>query len=79
MELGGGARAFFFLWRVDVCELNSFGSCVEEGSAHQAHQMGLAVREVTAAPGTFPDSSCSTGASGIRGSFSLPECQGTSA
>lgn len=77
MELGGQTRIFFFLWGVDVYEPHSFGRCVKEGNAHQPNPMGLAVREVTAAPGTFPDSPCGAGASGIGGSFSLPECQGT--
>lgn len=40
----------FFLWKVDVCELNNFGSFVEEGNTHQANQISLAVRGVTAVP-----------------------------
>lgn len=55
----------------------ALGAVLKEGNAHQPNQMGLAVREVTAAPGIFPDYPHSAGASGMGGSFSLPECQGT--
>lgn len=52
---GGQTRTFHFLWEGVAYELNNFGSCEEGGNTHQASQIRLAVRGVTAVPGTFPD------------------------